>query len=99
MSLLKYTDAIAADESQGGTTEWLGIGAVRGGGRSGGGLTDSLIVLSQKMLGYPGEREREDYQEINFKTGLALLTSQGSAVQCPHGTWLPIQTVITADLV
>ncbi|KAI9538499.1 hypothetical protein NQZ68_014260 [Dissostichus eleginoides] len=28
------------------------------------------------MLGHPGERG--DYQEINSKTGLALLTSQGS---------------------
>lgn len=37
----------------------------------------------RKMLGRPGERE--DYQEINSKTGLALLTSQGSAVQCPMG--------------
>lgn len=44
-------------------------------------MTDSLIVLSQKMLWRPGERE--DYQEINSKTGLALLTSQGSAVQWP----------------
>lgn len=60
-------------------------------------MTDFLIVLSQKMLGHPGERE--DYQEINSKTGLALLTSQGSALQCPHGSQLPIQAGITADLV
>lgn len=44
-------------------------------------MTDSLIVLSQKMLERPGEGE--DYQEINPKTGLALLTSQGSALQWP----------------
>lgn len=62
-----------------------------------GASTDSLIVLSQKMLGCPGDAE--DYPEINSKRGMTLLTSQGSALQYPHGTRLPIQPGITADLV
>lgn len=83
--------------------EWSRIGAVGGGG---GGLwlwVDRLFNRSQsedaRVPRGEREQEREDYQEINSKTELALLTSQGNAAQCPHGTWLPIQTGITVDLV
>lgn len=50
------------------------------------------IVRAGRCLGAPGERE--DYQEINSKTGLALLTSQGSAQQCPHGNGCQYRLVL-----
>lgn len=67
MSLLMCTDAIAADKSRGGDRRVVGnwSSGRLGVGRGGSGLTDSLIVLSQKMLGCPGERERE--RERRFK--------------------------------
>lgn len=61
-------------------------------GRRGGGGDSGLIFLSPKILGHPGERG--DYQEINSKTGLALLTSQGSAVQGPHGSGCQYRPVL-----
>lgn len=66
--------------------------AVRDGTRGGGGGGGGLIVLSRKILGHPGERE--DYQEINSKTGLALLTSQGSTVRGPHGSGCQCRLVL-----